>query len=320
MPISTPLLTSSRHIKNFLCMLSICFLLACNSEKQPISQPVNDVSTREADPVIQGISQLIDRSSLSHELFQKRGELLYQRERYTEAEEDLKKAIEIKGDQPSYYHLLADIQLDGARSREAVKTMKGAVEKFPTRIPSYLKLSEFYLILKQHDESLGTINEIIRLDPQNADAYFLLGMNFREMGDIDKALNSLQRSVEIDADMIDAWILLGNIYEKKKEPIAEKYYQNAVDSDTQNLEALHSLADYYRNVDRISESIEAYNQILNINPKYTDAHLNAGILNLSIDSLDRALMHFNLLVAMEPTDTKAREYRDLAQELINESK
>lgn len=320
MPISTPLLTSSRHIKNFLCMLSICFLLACNSEKQPTLQPVNEVSSGEADPVIQGISQLIERSSLSHELLQKRGELLYQRERYAEAEEDLKKAIEIKDDQPSYYHLLADIQLDGARSREAVKTMKGAVERFPTRIPSYLKLSEFYLILKQHDESLGTINEIIRLDPQNADAYFLLGMNFREMGDIDKALNSLQRSVELDADMIDAWILLGNIYEKKKEPIAEKYYQNAVDSDTQNLEALHSLADYYRNVDRISESIEAYNQILNINPKYTDAHLNAGILNLSIDSLDRALMHFNLLVAMEPTDTKAREYRDLAQEMINESK
>lgn len=308
-----------RHIISLLLLAFFASCFSCKDDIKPPKEISDKVVSTESDPVIQGISQLVDASPNSHELYAKRGELLYDRERYIEAQDDLNKAIELKDDIPQYYHLLADIQLDGSQSKLAIKTMERVIKKYPDRIPSYLKLSEFLLILKQYDQSLNYINEIIRQDPQNADAYFLLGMNFRDMGDEQKALNSLQRSVEIDADMVDAWILLGNIYEKRNDPQAKRYYQNAIDSDPNNILSLHSMADYLRGQEKIPEAIDAYNSILNIDPRYYDAHLNAGILNLSIDSLDKALMHFNLLVAGDPTDTKAREYKQLTMELLEES-
>lgn len=308
---------SSRHHFTLL-VLAIFTLISCNNDSKSDTEPSNQQEMVEGDPVIQGISTLVQRSPDSHELYQKRGELLYDRERYAEAEQDLVKAIEIKDDIPQYYHLLADIQLDGARSREAIKTMERVIKLFPNRIPSYLKLAEFNLILKQYDKSIANINEIIRIDPQSADGYFMLGMNFREMGDESKALNSLQRAVEIDADMVDAWILLGNMYEKKNDPIAERYYKNAIESNPESIESMHSLADYMQNQERIDEAISLYDRILNINPKYDDAHLNAGILSLSIDSLDKALMHFTILSNTNPTNDRAREYKELALEMINE--
>lgn len=305
--------------KSYLLLVGVLAFAACKNDSPP---PVNaekiTEGALESDPVIQGISQLVDKSSNSHELYFKRGELLYQRDRYAEAEKDLLKAIELKDDLPQYYHFLADIQLDGAQSKEAIKTMKKAVEKFPGRIPTLLKFSEFYFILKQYDSSLSTINEIVKIDPQNADAYFMLGMNFREMGDTDKALNSLQRAVEIDADMVDAWILLGDIHEQKGQDIASKYYQNAVESNPQNIEALHTLAYYYQNHNKVDEALKIYKNILDINPKYTDAHLNSGILNLSIDSLDYALAHFNIMINMDPKASKAYYYRGLTRELLGE--
>ena len=317
------LIRLSRLISLFV--ISALLFASCNNES-PTTNSTSGKSTeiqenpevRDADPVIQGISQLIEKSSSSHELYSKRGELLYQRERYAEAEADLLKAIDLKDDLPSYYHLLADSQLDGARSKDAIKTLQKVIEKFPTRIPSYLKLSEFYLILKQYDSSLSTINEIIRLDPQNADAYFMLGMNFREMGDTDKALNSLQRAVEIDADMVDAYILLGDIHEQKGQDIALKYYTNAVDADPQNIEALHTLAYYYQNHDMVEKALKIYKDILGQDPKYTDAHLNSGILNLSMDSLKQALAHFNIMINMDPTASRAYYYRGLTRELLGE--
>lgn len=299
----------------YLILAFVIFYAACKTDNVN-NQPESNQVKVDSDPVIQGISQLLAKNPMSPELNFDKAELLYQRDRYQEAEKDVRKAIALKSDVPSYYHLLADIQIDGAQSKEAVNTMKAVIEKFPARIPSYLKLSEFYLILKQHDESISTINEIIRIDPQNADAYFMLGMNFREMGDVQKAFNSLQRAVEIDADMVDAWILLGDIHEQKGDPLAAKYYTNAIDSDPQNIEALHTLAYYHQNHEKIDEALLLYKRILNLNPKYTDAHLNAGILNLSIDSLNQAIMHFNLIIEMNPTDSKAYYYRGLTQELL----
>ena len=307
-------MNNTRHTIILILLAILILHVSCKNDPEQITQSSPTIIS-ETDPVIQGISQMVDQNPQSHELYFKRGELLYQRERYQEAAQDLNKAIAIKADVPEYYHLLADIQLDGAQSRAAVKTMENLLEKYPNRIPSYLKLSEFLLILKQHDKSISNINEIIRLDPQNADAYFLLGLNFREMGDETKALNSLQRAVEIDADMVDAWILLGNIYEQKKDPIARTYYQNAIDSDPNSLESLHTMAMYEQNQDNVNEAIDLYNKILQLDPSYNDAHLNAGILQLSIDSLDEAEQHFNLLINTNPSYGEAYYYRGLTWEM-----
>lgn len=317
---STIFLSITRASRLCISMLILLVFTACNNQSQaPQNGAAVSQESGEIDPVIKGISQLIEKNNTSHELYYKRGELLYQRERYVEAEKDLNRAIELKDDLANYYHLLADSQLDGARSKEAIKTMEIVLEKFPNRIPSYLKLSEFYFILKQYDSSISKINEIIKIDPQSADAYFMLGMNFREMGSADKALNSLQRAVEIDADMVDAWILLGDMHEQKGQEIAANYYQNAVASNPQNIEALHTLAYYYQNHEKVSEALQIYLDILSIDPKYTDAHLNSGILNLSIDSLNSAFHHFNMMVNMNPRASKAYYYRGLTQEMLGET-
>jgi len=78
------------------------------------------------------------------------------------------------------------------------------------------------------------------------------------------------------------------------------------------------LAYYYQNHENIKEALKIYKDILNVDPKYTDAHLNSGILNLSLDSLDNALAHFNIVINMSPAESRAYYYRGLTRELLGE--
>lgn len=300
-------------MKYILIYISCLYIMISCKHKEPNpNQVVNQVS----DPVIAGISQLIDDQPNNTELIYERANLLYQRERYADAEQDLVKAIALNAKEPMFYHLLADVQLDNNKSKDAIETLNSAVELFPTRIPTLLKLIEYYYLLKKHQESIATINEVIRQDPQNADAYFMLGLNFRSMQDTIKALNSLQRAVEIDADMIDAWLILGSIYEEKGQSIALKYYENAIDIDPNNIEGLHSKAYYLQNQSKEIEAIEIYKKINVLAPTYEDAYLNTGILYMSLDSFQQAYEHFNVLSGIDPSNGMAYYYRGISQELL----
>ena len=296
-----------RYIMVLVLLSALC--LACNEagSKNAELKPTGNAA-------LDKINALIQKDSMDHTLLYERAKLYYDNSYFDGAIEDLNRAISIDSLQADYYHLLSDTYLDYFRSREALSTMEKCVELFPERVASMLKLSETQLILKQYDESLQTCSNILSLNPQNAEAYFMMGMNLRSIEDIARAKNAFRKATELDPELTDAWIILGQIFEDEDNDKALQYYEAAINVDRSNPIPWHSKAFYLQNNGRLEEALDIYRQINIIDRSYLDAYLNAGILYMSMDSIDRAYEQFDIMTKVKPQLHLSYYYRGMAQE------
>ncbi|MCH2082232.1 MAG: tetratricopeptide repeat protein [Saprospiraceae bacterium] len=285
---------------------------AKEEEKRPIKPTMN------INPVIDGLNVKIVQNPQDAGLYYQRANVYYENDGYDEAIQDLQIAIGIDSLQADYYHLLADVYLDYFNSRLALKTMEMAADLFPERIPTLLKYSEFQHILRKHDESMKTIDQVLKLDPQNAEAYFMFGVNFSELGDTSRAINSFQEAVSINPELVDAWIKLGQLYNQMNNPLASKFFDNAIRVSPNNIEALHAKAGYQSNEGDLNAAVETFRKITEIAPQYEDAYFNMGLLYLDLDSIQKGYDHLNIAIKTSPTFIRAYYFRGVAAEMLGD--
>lgn len=296
-----------------LCLFAgVCFLWfsSCQTEQKPV-----EVISGEPD-LLDQLNQLIATENLNPNLRYERAKLLSEKGLYEEAIEDMRVAMLQDSMKNKYYHLLSDLFMDNNNSSKSLLVMQKAARLFPDSTLTQLKLSETYFILKQNNESIFVLNEILRKNPNNAEAYLMLGMNFRSIGETQKAINAFQTATERDPKLIDAWIILGELFTEMNEPIALRYYDAAINVDPNNVNALHSKAFYLQNHDDIDGALEIYRQINLIEPKYSDAYLNAGILQFERDSIQAALEQFDIMTKVAPLQPMAYYFKALANEKL----
>lgn len=301
-------------MKWILVVTILACMMSCKSDNTDKS--TSNVQTELAP--LQGLKELDDGIAKNPEnanLYFQRAKLYYDNEGFQEAKDDVEQAISLDSSKVEYFHLLADCYFDNFKSMNALGTMIKSVRLFPESVKSKLKLSEYYFILKKYEQSIQTAGSIISEDPQNAEAYFMMGMNFRESGDEDKAINSFQLATENDPELTDAWLILGSIFEKRKNPLAVKYYDGALAVDPDNITALHAKAYYLQNNEEIPQALELYQKIMLLDRNYTDAPLNVGILYLELDSVDKAYQHFNILTNNVPENPLGYFYRGITNEM-----
>jgi tetratricopeptide (TPR) repeat protein len=118
----------------------------------------------------------------------------------------------------------------------------------------------------------------------------------------------------MNSNLTDAWIILGELYEAKKDPMALKYYESAILSNPASMQALHAKAYYLQNHGDIPGALTIYRNIIITDKSYEDAYLNAGLLYLEVDSLDKAFEQFDLLAGVAPTNPMGFYMRGIANE------
>jgi len=267
------------------------------------------------DVEIDDLSRLIAKSPNDTGLLMQRAKAYTSKEAYNSAISDLKHLIQIDSLDANAYNLLSDCYMDSYQSRLSLETMEEAAQRFPSNIHTQLKLSETQYILNKNDLSIMTINKILANDPQNAEAYFMLGLNFRAMGDLTRAKNAFQTATEFDSDLVDAWIILGDIYGSEGNPKAKEYYESAMRISNNATNVLHSYAFYLQNNGEVDKALDLYKKINLIDREYGDAYLNAGVLYIEKDSLDKAFEQFNLLCQIDPANYYGYMYRGIVLKL-----
>lgn len=293
-------------------------LFACKQDAGK-QDAVGNAGLGAQDPSIGKLNQLIQESPDNPELYFQRARAYYDLEGYDEAIRDLQTALAKDSVNPEYLHLLADAYLDYYQSFNALRTMEKAAALHPRRIPTLLKLSEFQLILKKPEEALGTLDRIRALDPQNPEMFYLAGLIFEDMGKPDQAITSYQSAVDINPDLIEGWVNLGKLWAAKKEPIALRFFDNALRVDSNNVVALHEKAYYLSNtLNDLQGALGIYKKIIGAQPQYVEAYFNSGLLYMDMDSLSRAKQEFNMSVQVEPTYYQAYYYRGLCAEMMGD--
>lgn len=283
------------------CKLFIYFIIFLSIGCKNASTDIPNADS-SLDPQLLKLNAAIAKDSLNAELYNQRGQLYSELEKYDNAILDLNKAIHIDSLNPEYYHVLSDIYLDYYDSGSAMTTLYKVLALYPDRIPSLLKLAELKYILEDYDGAIITLNEVIKKDPQNAEAYFLLGVNFRALGDTIRAINSFQTSVEWDNKLLDAWLLLGELYENTDIKKALQSYESAIISIPQDPRPFHAKAYLLQNNGQIEEAKDIYTSLVVQFADYHDAYLNLGVLYFEQDSFDKAEELFTILSSKKPAD------------------
>lgn len=287
----------------------LCFVIFISCKNEPEFNPI-------IDPGLIEITEKIARNPADDSFYFLRAKRNYDLAHFEEAITDLQFAIKIDSLNPPYYHLLADALLDNNQSFEALNMMKEAVRVFPGRIQTLLKLAEYQNILKQYDESIKTTLQVLAIDPLHAEGYLMIGLNYRDLKDTANAILSLQRATTYDDKMADAWLLLAQLNKFKDVVYAKRCLTIAYDIDTNSIQSLHAMADFYQDQDPL-KAISCYEKIISMDPSYMEAIINAGIVYFSIDSFSKALDHFTIACQREPSNALFYYRRGTVKEAIN---
>lgn len=305
--------------KNYLSIAIAFFIVlvySCGGNETP-SESMGEETVQPAfgHPTIDKLTQRIAETPNNASLYAARAGAWYENENYDEGIADLEKAIELDSTKAEYYHVLADMYMDYYKSRMALNTMKRAAEVFPKRIPTLLKLSEFQLILERHNDALFTLEQIRAIDPLNAEMFYMFGRTFKDMGRTDEALGAFQAAVENDPNLIDAWVNLAQLLSDKNSPLVDKYFDNALRIDSNNIEALHAKAYYLSNKKNdLTGAIRIYKKINTIDPQYVEGYYNTGLIYLDMDSVQQAYNCFDIAVKYAPQYPDAYFHRGFAAE------
>lgn len=253
-------------------------------------------------PEVDKISRLLAKNPKDDQLYYQRAEAYYNAELYDLSAEDASRAIELDSSQWEYYHLLADAQLDGLQSKEALETLEKYISINPNRIPSLLKLSEFQFILKKYDEALRTIDIIVRQSPQEGEAYYMLGQIYSEMGDTVKSINSYQTSVEMNASNPDAWLSIGNLLTAQGNRQAFRYFDNGLSVTPGYIPLLTSKGYALQLFGQYEAAIDVFDQIISQSPQDPTAHYNKGVVYFKQANYEQADKSFFRAQKSDPSN------------------
>jgi len=316
---------TSRFTAIFLSLACV-MLVACGGDADPAtldernpeagSAPFGKTSDAvAAQQAVATLTAAIEASPTDPELYARRGEVYYTSDVYDRAAADLRASLKLDSTNPAVWHLLADAQLDGLRSREALNTMIYASARFKERMGTQLKLAEYQYLLQQYDDALVTLDRAASIDENEPEVYFMLGQVFSESGDTLRAVNAYTRATELNADLLDAWLSLGILHEAQGRAVAERYFDAAIAVDRDNAVPYRMRADYLARQDRLAEAVAGYDEAIARDPRLAEAFFNSGLVLIDMDSLSRAAGQFDRATALRPTYAEAHYFRGVASEL-----
>ncbi|VAW94575.1 hypothetical protein MNBD_GAMMA21-2974 [hydrothermal vent metagenome] len=142
-------------------------------------------------------------------------------------------------------------------------------------------------------------------------AAFNKAVNAMKNGRDDTAMKQFQAIAQTHPDLASAFVNIGLIHLKyKRYEKAEKNLLQATTIQPADPVGQTHLGLVYRHLGKFKEAQQAYDQALKSDPKYSFAHLNAGILyDIYLNNLSRALNHYQQYQALtNNTDKKVDKW------------
>lgn len=322
----------------YLFALFIVFGFACQNTESKDTEVQEEVVKTQVLTTFDSLNLAIRTHPSDPLLYNKRANFFLMTGDLNKALADVSMAIQIDTLNTDIWVTLADVYFAKERFVDSREILLKTIKIDPQKTTALLKLSRLYFIYRDYNTALQYVDDALAIDPMLEDAYFLKGMTYSEKGDTASAIFQYQKSVEVNPDFYDAWIMLGNLQAAKNNPLAEQYYQNAVDLDTNNTHAIYIMGLYYQENGHLESAIKMYESLLakeeNENAFFNLAYIYMVYKEdypLAISNFQKALninenyydALFNMAYALELSGDKedARiKYKELLKKVPNHEK
>lgn len=289
--------------RNIVYVLSLFVFIgfACqnNNQKESESQQ-KEVVKADALTTFDSLNMRIQNNPTDPMLYNRRANFYLVAGENNKALADVNRALQLDSVNADIWVTLADVYFASERFVDSREVLIKAMNLDPKNTSALLKLARLYFIYKEYETAMSFVDKALELDPMLEDAYFIKGMTYAELGDTTTALFNYQKSVEVDPDFYDAWIMLGNMQAAKGNSLAEQYYRNALDLDTNNTHAIYVLALYYQESGQLEHATREYESLL-AKEENKNALFNLGYINLVIkEDYPEAISYFYQALKVDP--------------------
>ena len=246
---------------------------------------------------IQDLTKAIELKEDYAEAYYARG-LAYDRKgEYDQAIQDLTKAIELKEDTDTYLARGGAYRSKGEYD-QAIQDLTKAIE-LKEDAESYALRSFAYDRKGEYDQAIQDLTKAIELK-EDTDTYLARGGAYRSKGEYDQAIQDLTKAIELKEDA-DTYLIRGGVYYSKGE------YDQAIQDFTKAIELKedHAGAYAFRGLayackGEYDQAIQDLTKAIELKTEFADAYLARGGVYYSKGEYDQAIQDLAKAIELKP--------------------
>jgi tetratricopeptide (TPR) repeat protein len=209
------------------------------------------------------------------------GSALLQQDNVTEAEPELKKALELDPTVAGGHFDMGMLFVKKGRLMQAIPHLEKELESNPQSETILQNLAKIYFDTQQYDKAIATSEQLITLVPDKLENYAMMADAYKQMGNPDKEMEVYSRMGAQDPSG-KAFYNLGNIMFNKNE---------------------------------MDKAADAYRRAIQQAPDNADAHYQLGMSLVNLGKFKDAVAELETFIKLKPQDKRAAEAKSMAAEL-----
>lgn len=207
---------------------------------------------------------------------------------YTEAEEELKKALSLA---PPYAdnavknvaENLANTYRLQKRFEEALAQLNKIVESGLYNFGTYQNLGAIYLDMKDEEKAEEAWRKGLELNPKSSGLLYNLGLLYLRKSQLHKAKELFQKAIQYDPDFYQTYYSLGYIFgEEGQIDLAIKTYKKYIQFDPKFANAHYCLSRLYAKKSD-PRALWELKETIRLAPNFAEGHINLAVLYSSME-------------------------------------
>ena len=297
------------RVRFSLLALAIPFF-SCNSDHK------NDHPAYH-DPAVQVFSDSIAQHGDDPQLLFRRAEALSSINQDSLALIDVMAATKLDSLNAQYLYTIGYLHLKLQHPGKAIEALKRNLDVAPGNVNVRLLLSKAYLANGDINGALSETNKVLAAAPGHVEARFSLAQIKAAQKDLPAAITIAKGLLAENKNNYTVSYQLADWYRAGGNPEAIQQYQQTFRIDTNNVDPLFEIGEFYQEENHPEAAKQAYRACIMSSLDYTDAYLQTGKILYGQDSTEKALRQFNIAISTAPDNAEAYLYKGLSFQKLN---
>ena len=280
-----------------------------------------------SDKAQEKLEEALQRYPQNPEVYIAQGRAWQREHNYTQAKAAYQRAHQLAPSSPEPLLALADLMVKEAKVKEAQAFLAHESNQRPWSAPLHSGLGDLKLKLgltsgqrTLFEEAAEAYDQALEINPSFSEARAQRAKARLELGNPEGALKDLQRlkqqgyTGDLSFELGRAQQALG------KYPEAQKYFQQVLDQDRENIDALRAMGSLMKSQNKRAEAQRFYEQAIAVSSRDPQARYELGRLALEANNPDRAILHLRIASETKQQDPTLQYWYGRALEAQGDTK
>jgi tetratricopeptide (TPR) repeat protein/transglutaminase-like putative cysteine protease len=276
---------------------------------EPLMEYAYATNLRETDAkkAIERLTRVIEADPAYAAAWDERGYCHAQLKDHEAALADMRKAVEISGDDPDRLQNVVDMLILLDRYGDAVVTGTKVIELAPHSAAAWGRRGLAYLYFEQYEKCLTDFRKAAELEPKSATYRGYVGQALYRLRRFGEAARQLTEAIELDQNADGAWYFRGMCHSNlDNSEAALSDVRKAAELDPDDAVYAFQLGTMLMGLQKYREAAEALNKGTKLYEEYDAGHFYLGLCYGYLDQHEESRKSFARAAELDPKDALYR--------------